>query len=244
MTGFTDGITNGADWYVVSGGRQDYMNYYMHSREVTIELSTVKMVDAATLPGYWNYNYRSLLNYINRVHTGIYGKVSDQDGNTIRAKISLSNHDVDSSEVYADTNGMYYRMLSQGTYHLVATLDGYAPSEFDVTVPINSKTELNIVLQKYPAGIQNPDESFARITRFANPVYNQLDIKLELTQPGDFEFLLTDVSGKLIKQKLMTGLKGDNHILLDINELKAGIYFCRIHSKLFNIKLKLLKLKS
>jgi hypothetical protein len=37
-----NGITNGADWYRIGGGRQDYMNYYQQCRELTVECSTTK----------------------------------------------------------------------------------------------------------------------------------------------------------------------------------------------------------
>ncbi len=33
FNGFNDGITNGYAWYSISGGRQDYMNYFHHCRE-------------------------------------------------------------------------------------------------------------------------------------------------------------------------------------------------------------------
>ena len=38
MAGFDDGITNGAQWYMISGGRQDYMTYFQGGREVTLEI--------------------------------------------------------------------------------------------------------------------------------------------------------------------------------------------------------------
>jgi len=40
----SDGVTNGGDWYVITGGRQDYMNYWHQCREVTIELSVSKLL--------------------------------------------------------------------------------------------------------------------------------------------------------------------------------------------------------
>ena len=40
MTSVTSsGITEGGDWYVVTGSRQDYMNFVHHCKEVTIEVS-------------------------------------------------------------------------------------------------------------------------------------------------------------------------------------------------------------
>ena len=59
-----DGITNGSDWYEVDGGRQDYMNYFKHCREFTLELSDDKTPDTWDLPTLWDANYPSLLNYM------------------------------------------------------------------------------------------------------------------------------------------------------------------------------------
>ena len=46
MNGYNDGITNGGAWYVINHGRQDYMNWFMKSREVTIEISDTKLLPA------------------------------------------------------------------------------------------------------------------------------------------------------------------------------------------------------
>lgn len=68
---FTDvnqsGIINGGDWYVISNGRQDYMNYYHGCLEITMELSTVKTLSSDQLPTYWEVQHRSLVNYIKEI---------------------------------------------------------------------------------------------------------------------------------------------------------------------------------
>jgi hypothetical protein len=56
MTNEDNGITRGYEWYKVHGGRQDYSNYYLNSREVTIEISETKMPGEADLQLYWSYN--------------------------------------------------------------------------------------------------------------------------------------------------------------------------------------------
>jgi len=33
---YSSGITEGGDWYAISGGRQDYMNFVHHCKEVTL----------------------------------------------------------------------------------------------------------------------------------------------------------------------------------------------------------------
>ena len=138
MSSFDDGITNGGDWYVIHGGRQDYTNWYRHGREVTIEISNTKLPPANQLPSFWEYNKRSLLNYIEHIFYGISGVVTDTLGNPVRAKITIISHDYDSSEVYSDAaTGFYSRMVQPGIY----TLKFQSPGFYDLLtdqIQINS----------------------------------------------------------------------------------------------------------
>jgi hypothetical protein len=150
MSGFDDGITNGGDWYVITGGRQDYTNFYRWGREVTIEISNTKLPAASLLPGYWEYNKRSFLTYMESVLYGVKGLVTDTVGTPVKAKITINGHDVDNSEVWSDTTtGFYLRMLSPGTY----TVKFEAFEHYDTTITnvvlasYFSETELNVQLR-------------------------------------------------------------------------------------------------
>jgi carboxypeptidase E len=64
---FNDGITNGAAWYVVDGGMQDWSYAYTSDMEVTIELGCNKYPDQDDLKSYWDDNKGALLAYITQV---------------------------------------------------------------------------------------------------------------------------------------------------------------------------------
>lgn len=132
MDDLDNGITNGYAWYRVTGGRQDYMNYFRRCREVTIELSTTKMVAAAQLPDYWNYNYRSMLNLIKQATYGFRGVVTDQlSGLPVKAEITLTGHDADNSSVFSSAlHGDYYRPVKAGTYTLQVSAPCYQTQAF------------------------------------------------------------------------------------------------------------------
>ncbi len=126
MNGFNDGITNGYDWYRVTGGRQDFFTYFHHGREATIEISDIKTPAASSLPSYWYYNKESFLDYMENTYYGIRGLVTDTSGNPVKARIEIAGHDMDSSQVYSDSStGAYYRMIAAGTYSLTFSADNY-----------------------------------------------------------------------------------------------------------------------
>jgi hypothetical protein len=66
---YASGVTNGYAWYTITGGRQDYHNYFKHIREVTLEISVTKNPAGSSLLNYWKYNCRSFLNYIEQYTT-------------------------------------------------------------------------------------------------------------------------------------------------------------------------------
>ena len=95
---YPTGYTEGGDWYVITGGRQDCHNYFKHAKEVTAEISTNKTPAANLLPGFFRSNIHSFLNYIEQANYGINGKVYDSVTYApVAAKVFIASHDVDSS---------------------------------------------------------------------------------------------------------------------------------------------------
>ncbi len=127
MTDQDNGVTNGYDWYTISGGRQDYMNYFHHCREVTLEISSTKLPPASQMPDFWVYLRSSMFNYLEMALYGIRGIVTDQSsGDPVFAMIEVIGHDQDSSQVVTDPDvGDYHRMIEAGTYDLIYSAVGY-----------------------------------------------------------------------------------------------------------------------
>jgi zinc carboxypeptidase/type IX secretion system substrate protein/Big-like domain-containing protein len=145
------GITNGYDWYYAGGTRQDYLNYYLHGREVTAEISTIKAPESSSLPNYWEYNYRSFLHYMKQATYGVHGVVTDvTTGDPIRAFIEVVDHDVDSSQVYSDeTNGDYHRLIKAGTYTFLYSAEGYEQVSKSITIDDYETIIENVEMQVY-----------------------------------------------------------------------------------------------
>ena len=133
---YSSGITNGADWYMIGGGRQDYMNGYCQCREITIECSTTKTLAASQLNNYWNYNHTALLAYMEQCLNGVHGKVIDANTNQALdgVTITVQDHDDQYSIVSTHEDGYFHRPIKGGSYTFAIEKDGYCPYYVDVTV--------------------------------------------------------------------------------------------------------------
>ena len=162
FTGYNNGIVRGCNWYVISGGRQDYANYYDHTREVTIEISTTKTPAASSLPNYWNWNYRSFLNYTQQALYGIHGTVTDAcTGEPVHAKVFINSLDVNESYIMTDPRvGYYARPIKGGTYSITYSADGYTSQTVSVTVADYQKVVKNIVLSSGTSPSEPPVADF------------------------------------------------------------------------------------
>ena len=149
MTDYNNGVTNGAAWYMIGGGRQDYMNGYAQCREMTIECSNTKCPNASQMPNFWNINKNSLFAFMNQCIYGIHGTVTDQNSKQpLEATITITGHDDEYSVVESHLPaGDFHRPIKAGTYTLTFTANGYYPHQETVTVADGETIELNVQLE-------------------------------------------------------------------------------------------------
>ena len=142
---YSDGVTSGAEWYVITGSRQDYMNAYAQCREVTVECSSTKTPSASSLPSFWNYNRNSMLAFMEQCLKGVHGFVYDANTNQPieGVKVTVMDHDSETSFVTTHAVGDFHRPIKGGSYTFEFTKDGYCPYYVDVTVADGQRVELN-----------------------------------------------------------------------------------------------------
>lgn len=124
---FPDGIVNGAYWYELNGGMQDFNYIYSNCFEITLELSCCKYPSASELPGEWLKNKRSLIEYMKRIHIGVKGLVKDINGYPI-SDAHIIVHGPQPKVVMTSSRGEYWRLLMPGTYLIQAKAYGFDPS--------------------------------------------------------------------------------------------------------------------
>lgn len=200
--GYDNGITHGGDWYVVYGSRQDYMNFYKNQRELTLEISDTKLLSPSLLPQHWEYNYRSLLNYIKQALYGIQGVVTDMySGEPLEVKVEITGHDQDNTFVFSELpNGEFFRPVLDGTYDLKFSTEGYTDLIIqDVTVDNYE----NIFLDVKMVG----DNPFAPPAELVAHTGNNNVIYLSWQEPytdGDYDFFQPD-SYRIFRNNEMVG---------------------------------------
>jgi hypothetical protein len=235
------GITDGWAWYAVYGGRQDYITFFQHGREVTIELDETKFTPENQLNNIWNYNYRSFLHYLEQAMYGIRGTVIDSlSHKAIKAEIELIGHDNDSSVVCSDSlSGKYYRLINAGTYNIRFLAPGYYIKEVqNIAVNNMQLTWLDVALKPWYESISTQTGGL-NISLYPNPCSHFLNFKCSGNPIINAKIMISDITGKNIVSLENFDLRGR----MDVSKLQSGVYFLniRIDSILFRKKLIIAK---
>jgi len=246
MLGFNDGITNGYDWYSITGGRQDYVTYFLHGRETTLEIDVSKITPESELDPLWSYNYRSMLNYAAQVLYGVHGFVTDADDAEwpVRASVTIAGHDYDSSRVYsAEHHGFYVRLLNEGTYNLTFAADGYVEQTITgVSVSNYQTTRLDVQLVKNASSVSPISANTNHVALFPNPARSFSTIRFLLAEEASISIRILDLNGRVRQQ-----IQQENHAAgrfekdINLESLNSGLYILQVYIDKQVIYRKLLK---
>ena len=224
MTDESDGVTRGADWYIVYGGRQDYVTWELQGREVSVELDRIKLTPAAQLGLLWLYNRNSLLAYLENALYGIHGQVRDSSTYTpLSAKVFISGHDKDSSHVYSDTlYGSFVRMLAPGSYNLLFSAEGYVNKVVsNITIQAGQREDLIVDLLPHINNIEIPVSGAPII--YPNPASNTLHSILPEGVAGNINVKISSYSGKIVRE-YNTYCQRGIPVITDVTRLPGGSY--------------------
>eukprot|EP00092_Neocalanus_flemingeri_P035502 GFUD01038635.1.p1 GENE.GFUD01038635.1~~GFUD01038635.1.p1 ORF type:complete len:478 (+),score=118.25 GFUD01038635.1:214-1647(+) len=166
------GITNGAAWYSVGGGMQDFNYLASNDFEITLELGCDKYPAAESLSQEWDDNKAALLEYIWAAHYGVKGMIRDAVTGLglVGAEIHARNitrtdrfnrmdadikHDVTSAR-----GGDYWRLLNPGEYEIIVQAKGYEPQAKLVEVSNEKHTPALRLDFDLTVATEEPDNNF------------------------------------------------------------------------------------
>ena len=196
--GFKDGITNGAAWYSVVGGMQDYNYFNTNCFEITIEQGCYKFPPASHLEAIWNKNKGALLAFIKQAHNGVKGLVKNTAGEPISgAVVRVTDRD---HTVKTAHDGDYWRLLVPGSYDIVITADGYQSASGHVTVPEQGAVFKNFTL------LRNGEK--LRISEVTTPTSSKLTTVVSTE-------LITS-NGQKVNEAVKEGESGDDEFSIKI----------------------------
>lgn len=224
MNFLDNGVTRGADWYVIYGGRQDFITWELQGREVTIELDDIKQTPAAQLGLLWQYNYRSLVGYLENAMYGIHGLVTDSESSApVPARIFISGYDKDSSQVYSEAlSGTFTRYLMPGTWSLSLSAKGYRDTVIsNVIVNDRQRTDLFIEMEPVISNIDTTEPLNPLL--YPLPASGLLYCRLPEKICGRVRITLINQAGLKVRELVIEASFGIP-FELDISDLAAGAY--------------------
>ncbi len=132
-TTFPNGITNGSEWYSITGSMMDWHYRFIGTPEVTLELSNTKWPSSSLLPQFWNDNRNSMFAYAETAHMGIRGLILDRNTDTpVWSKVLLEGNE---QPVFSNPEvGNYHKLTLTGTYSVAFHAPGYITYHVDNVV--------------------------------------------------------------------------------------------------------------
>lgn len=178
------GITNGAKWYSVAGGMQDFNYLATNAFEITLEISCEKFPNPTALPQFWEDNKLSLIQFMRLSHSGIKGMVVDASTNAPIQEATVWVLNVTDGQkgvepikhpVTTCLTGDYFRPLIPGQYQIGVEADGYLPQIKNVTV--TKELRDSAVVVNFRLAPDSPKEPIEQDIQEQPRAYGQLSQK-------------------------------------------------------------------
>ncbi len=250
FTAMNNGVTHGGDWYVISGGRQDYMNYWHHCREITLEISNTKNPPSSDLPKYWNYNKEAILAYLENILTGVQGTVTNVQGDPLSAEITITGHDKDNSFVVTNSNhGNYVRMISPSTRNITYSADDYESLTVNGVVVTSGETSMvNVVLggevANYSVSGVITDYDASEAIADAIIQITSLEGQNSTTSNEMGEFFLEDILGGIVKFEISANGFSNAFYMENISKNSGSFNFRLINIPSYTVTFEVLNQQS
>uniref|UniRef100_A0A914C0G5 Peptidase M14 carboxypeptidase A domain-containing protein n=1 Tax=Acrobeloides nanus TaxID=290746 RepID=A0A914C0G5_9BILA len=152
---FLHGITNGAGWYHLAGGMQDWQYVHSNSMEITIEMGCFKFPNDDMQIRLWDEHKFSVLAFMEMVHKGVKGIVSDADGLPMANAVVSIVSGGQGKNITTTDKGEYWRILTPGKYKMRVTHENHMPYEFDVEIDEKEAKVVNVTMKDEPCDAED-----------------------------------------------------------------------------------------
>ncbi|HTE24548.1 PQQ-dependent sugar dehydrogenase, partial [Flavitalea sp.] len=212
---------HGTMGYMLQADIASFSSFYFAATSLTLPLNSI------TFKG----NYKNEVSYLNwdaknEVNTDHYDVERSTDHlifETIGSVISKGNSSEKNKYNFIDPEAsrlgvvkLYYRLK-------ITDIDG-------------SFAYSNIV------AVDIPGSFITRISIFPNPADKQTTLQILSPNEQQIKWQLIDVAGRKIMSKEATLKKGENRIMIDLNNLRSGVYFLQVTGEFINAQEKIRKL--
>ncbi|CAI4224597.1 unnamed protein product [Auanema sp. JU1783] len=154
---FINGITNGAGWYHLAGGMQDWQYEHTNAFEITIEMGCFKFPTDDMLPELWKDHQMSLFAFLELIESSIYGLVTDEKGNPLS---NVTVYVEQGKPIHTTTAGEYWRILPPGEHVLTFDHSGLESESVLIKNMEESRTRRDVTL--HPCGSGKEDAYMIR----------------------------------------------------------------------------------
>ncbi len=246
---FDQGITNGADWYIITGSLQDWSYFATGCIDVTIECNNVKWPPATQLDGLWDDNRDSFLHFIKAARYGINGVVTDAaTGLPLDAKITVTGN---AQPVFTDPeHGDYYKLLDTGIYDLVVETDGYVTDTITGVATVwGVPTVLDVALDLDLSDVPDRTAMAMHLVAAPNPFNPRTTLTLTNPRTGRVTLDIFDLQGRRVRRLLDQRMEaGRARAVWDgLNDqgdqAPSGVYFAHMSSGDQRVSVKVVLVK-
>ncbi|XP_039996431.1 carboxypeptidase M [Xiphias gladius] len=164
-TSFLEGITNGYQWYPLTGGMQDYNYVWAQCLEVTLASSCVCLPASSGIKLKLNQDNSNPILFVCvcaclRLFSGVKGRVFDGSGVPVQNAVVEVKGRRNMCPFRTDRHGEYYRLLLPGNYVFTVTYPGHEVLTETLDVPYGpdrfSAMKHDFLLRRTPA---NPTQA-------------------------------------------------------------------------------------
>jgi PQQ-dependent dehydrogenase (s-GDH family) len=217
----TFATTHGANGYSVQIEVNSFSSFYIGSTNVLLPLSSLNFTgkyNNTTSNLKWETKNESGTNRFEIERStgdGVYSKIGSVDATGFATELTrYAFNDQEASRL--GVSRLYYRLK-------VIDNDG-------------AYSYTNVVV------IEIPGSFITRISIFPNPADKQTTVLISSPEEQKVTWQLVDVTGRSVKTKDVVLKKGENRIIINLNNLRSGVYFLQVKGQFVNAQEKIQKL--